>query len=432
MALTKRTIDTNKYDPTGPASQILWDGDLPGFGLRLFPSGAASFILDYRGTDGRKRRVTLGRYGVLTPAQARTMAQRTLAGVLDGASPADQKKAAREAVTLDDFADEYIRRHARPRKRTWAQDRRVLDRDILPVLGTRQLASITRADVAALHSRIGETAPYAANRLLALTKVMRTCAIEWGHLPEHFPGWRVKPFAERSRDRWIKPDELRGLLDAMAAEPSTHVRGVLLLALLTGMRRGEMLGLRWQDVDLSRREIHLPDTKAGRSHVVPLSDDATALLAEMPKLLGNPYVFPSDVVPGTHMADMNRPWGRVRGRVWLAQHPDEVDALHMRARADVERRSKHADKSDDAVQSRMLQLATAQAKERGEDIRLHDVRRTTGSLLALAGASLPLIGAVLNHSNASTTQVYARLTEDAPRAALELLAAQVRAAGGPS
>jgi integrase len=434
MAMTKRHIDALKFDPDGPAAQILWDRTLPGFGVRVLASGTKSFILDYRDANGRQRRITLGRYGILTPDSARKRARAELASVSAGADPVEARRAKRRAVTLREFADTYIDRHAKPRNRTWKADRRRLDKNILPSLGSRALASITRADIATLHAKLGKTAPMEANRHAALLSSMRARAIEWGFLDEDAAHWKVKKFKEQSRETWVTPEWLPALLAAIDAETSPHVRGALYIALLTGMRRSEVLGLRWQDVDLTRGEINMQRTKAGRPHTVPLSSDAVTVLAELPRLLGNPYVFPSDLKAGERLHDLNRPWDRVRARFYLATHPDEAVTLRERAEADVAARSKHAGAHEgrDPVQDRLLALAAAEAVAKGEALRLHDVRRTAGSLLALGGASLPIIGAVLNHSNASTTQIYARLTQDAPRKALEGLAAVVRAAKGAS
>lgn len=424
VKLTKRLIDALNWNPQGGASQFLWDSEQRGLGVRAFPSGEKSFVFDYMSRDGTRRRVTIGRFGKVTLDVARKEVTRLAADVLNGKDPADQRRTKREAVTVRRFAEEYIRRHARPRKKTWREDQRRLDSNILPVLGNRKLSSVRRSDIAALHSQIGTRgAPYEANRTVALLKVMRSVAIEWGYLPEDTPQWKIKPFAERKRDVWVTPEQLPALLAAIAAEPSTYVRGALELALHTGMRRGEVLGLRWQDVDLTRREIHLPDTKAGRPFVVHLSADASAILADLPRMLGNPYVFCSERTAGTHIHDFKEPWERVRARMWLALHPDQ--AAELRARADAIARE-----SGGLAEPLLLNLANSAMKERGEVLRFHDVRRTVGSMLALAGASLPLIGKVLNHSNASTTQGYAWLLEDAPRAALEGLAERIRKARG--
>jgi integrase len=432
MGLTKRIIDQAKYDPSGKKSQILWDGDVPGFGLRLFPSGAKTFTLDYRTENGRSRRLTLGRYGVLTPDQARKRAREELARVGQGADPVEERRSKREAVTVRQFADVYIERHAKPHKRTWQEDRRRLDVNILPAIGGRALSGITRADVAALHAKIGKRAPMEANSHFVLLSCMRSRAIEWGFLPEDAPSWRVKKFPGRSRESWVRPEYLPALLEAFDAEPSPFVRCALHLALLTGMRRGEILNLRWQDVDLNRGEITLQTTKAKRTHSVPLVPEAVALLRGLPRQLGNPHVICSETRPGTHLHDLKGPWDRVRGRMYLAMHPEAAPRLQRQAEADVAKRSKHAAarQGHEPLRDRLLALAAREAADKGEALRLHDVRRTTGSLLALSGASLQVIGRVLNHSNPSTTAIYTRLTEDAPRNALGKLADALRVARG--
>lgn len=166
------------------------------------------------------------------------------------------------------------------------------------------------------------------------------------------------------------------LMAAIDAEANPYVRAALKLYLLTGLRRSELLGLRWQDVDLMRREIRLSDTKAGRAHRVPLSAPAVEILNGLPRMLRNEYVFPGSV-PGRPLVNIAKSWRRVRKAAGL------------------------------------------------EDVRLHDLRRTVGSWMAASGASLPLIGKVVNHSNASTTPIYARLAEDVTREALERHGGQI-------
>ncbi len=351
---------------------MLWDSDPAGLGVRVFSTGARSFVLMYRTRDNRKRMMTLGKFGVLTLDEARKRAKRALVAARDGADPLEELQEARRGDTVKDLAAIYLERHAKKHKKSWKDDERRLDNYIVPALGHRKIADVKRSDVARLHGDIGDTKPYEANRVLALVAVMFNKAAEWGYLPEDAPNpaARVQSFREKSRDRWVKPDELPELLKAIEAEPNIYIRAAFKLYLLTGLRRSELLGLRWKDIDLSRKELRLEDTKAGRSHVVPLSAPALEILRSLPRQLGNAYVLPGHV-RGQPLVNVAKPWGRIRTAAGL------------------------------------------------EDVRLHDLRRTVGSWLATSGASLTLIGKVLNHSNASTTQVYARLAEDAGRPALE-------------
>ena len=162
--------------------------------------------------------------------------------------------------------------------------------------------------------------------------------------------------------------------------------------LLTGARKSELLQAQWVHVDWDRSELKIPDTKAGRVHYIPLSGPALALLREIPKAEGNPFILVGRGPRGataeekaktpTHLVNISKPWNRVRKAAGV------------------------------------------------EDVRLHDLRRTVGSWLAQSGNSLHLIGRVLNHSNQSTTAVYARFGEDSVRAALEQHGAKIMGAAG--
>lgn len=386
VPLTKRELDRLEYEEGGPRHQILHDPDLAGFGVRVYPTGRKMFFVRYRtagGRRGRERWLTLGRYGELTLHQARERARDALAAVRSGRDPVEEREAVRTGITLAEFAPLYLAQHAKRAKKSWREDERRLAKHILPALRRYRLDAITRAHVAQLHRAISETSPVEANRVLALVSVIFAKAVEWEHLPETAanPAVHVQTNRERPRDRWIKPAELPALLGAIEAEESSYIRAAFLLYLLTGLRRSELLRLQWKNVDLDRREIYLPDTKANRPHTVPLSAPAAELLAELPRQSNNPHVFPGR--DRGHLSDMKRPWLRIRERSAL------------------------------------------------EDVRLHDLRRTVGSWLAMSGASLPLIGKVLNHSNPSTTQIYARMTEDPARAALENHAAQILAWTAP-
>lgn len=379
MGLTKRQVDAAVHNGSG--QHILYDGDIPGFGLRVYPSGEKAFVLRYRTQAGQLRMLTLGKYGVLTLPQAKELARHALLKAKSGADPAEARLEARRAKTVRELADVYVERYAKPHKKSWAEDRRRLDKHILPEIGQRKIGSVTRGDVAALHSRIGANHPYEANRLLALLSVMFAQAKNWGFLPldARNPAEGISKFKEYSRDRWVRPGELPKLAEAINEQKNVYIRAAFWLYLMTGVRRSELLQARWVDVDEERQELRLRDTKAGRSHTVPLSESALDILRALPRESGNPYILPGHV-RGRPLVNVGKPWRRIREKAGL------------------------------------------------NDVRLHDLRRTVGSWMATSGASLPLIGSILNHSNASTTQVYARLGEDVRRDALERHGKRIRAA----
>ncbi|MBZ0252679.1 MAG: tyrosine-type recombinase/integrase [Candidatus Methylomirabilis sp.] len=379
MKLTKSAIDGLAYRG---GQDVRWDDALPGFGVRVFPSGARAFVIRYR-AEGRKRYLTLGKVGVLTLEQARELARRRLVDVIEGKDPQAERRRALEGEKVRDFCAAYLERHAKPRKKSWRDDDRRIRQHIVPAWGGLRLAGIKRADVAALHRRIGERAPYDANRTLRLVSRMFGLARQWGYLDETAPNPAsgIAAFPEEKRDRWIRPEELPRLAQAIDAEADPYVRAAFWLYLTTGLRRGELLAAKWADVDWTRRELRIPETKAGRVHYVPLSEEALTILQGLPRIDGNPFILPGRN-PGAALVNISKPWLRVRRAAGV------------------------------------------------EDARLHDLRRTVGSWLAQSGNSLHLIGRVLNHSNQSTTAVYARFAQDHVREALEAHGRAIMGAAG--
>jgi len=382
MKLTKRILDAASYEGVGNARYVMWDDEIPGFGCRIYPTGKKAFVLSYR-VEGRKRLLTIGAYGVLTLDQARKGARAALSKVeTQEGDPLEERQQAARGETVADLCRMYMDRHGNGKK-SGADDLRRIERHILPAWGGLKARAVKRADVATLHSRIGKTAPYEANRVLALLSKMFELARRWGFVPEDQanPARDIDRFKEAKRDRWVTPEELPRLAQAINEEPNDSARSALWLYLLTGARKSELLNARWEDVDVSRAELRLTDTKAGRTHYIPLSAPALALLEQIPRREGNPHILPGKR-EGAALVNIAKPWSRVRKAAGV------------------------------------------------EDVRLHDLRRTVGSWLAQAGNSLHLIGRVLNHSNQSTTAVYARFGEDHVRAALEQHGARIMGAAG--
>ncbi|MCC6160300.1 MAG: tyrosine-type recombinase/integrase [Deltaproteobacteria bacterium] len=380
MGLTKQGVEKARYEGRNNGAHYLWDDDFPGFGVRVFPSGRKSFVLAFRTDQGRKRFLTLGSFPALTVHEARALAKRNAAEVCTGRDPQFDKERRRDAATVADLVKTFMERHSKIHKRTWQKDERQFRCHVLPAWKARKVESITRADVAALHRKIGQGTPIEANRTLALVRKMFNLAHTWGLVDAGHPNPAagIQMYRETKRDRWVTHEELPRLVAAIDAEANPYVRAALWLYILTGVRKSELLAARWDDVDFTRRELRIPDTKAGRPHVVPLSAQAVAIIGSLPRLDGNPHLFPGRVA-GQSLVNISKPWRAIRKAAKL------------------------------------------------EDVRLHDLRRTVGSWLAMDGTSLLVIGKTLNQTTPSTTQVYARLSEDPVRAALERHAAQVEA-----
>ena len=374
--LTKQLIDETPFPAVGQV--FVRDTELSGFALRV-TKGRKSFILEKR-IRGRMRRLTLGPYGPLTLDQARKLAAMHVGAIAQGDDPAQMRQDRLHEPTFGDLTEQYLERHA-PHKRSARNDQGMLTTH-LAVFRTRKLTDLNRNDLARLHAQVGETAPYRANRLVALLRKMFNLARDWGLSAGENPATRIQMFREESRDRFVQPEELPRLFQAIAEETDPSVRAVLMTALLTGARRTEVLSMRWEDVSLTRAEWRIPHTKAGRPHLLPVPHALVVLLRSLPRVEGNPYLFPGQNGLG-HLHDMKRAWDRIRVKAEI------------------------------------------------RDVRFHDLRRTVGSWLAGSGESLQLIGKVLNHRDVSTTAIYARLNLTPVRQALERHATKMLESAAP-
>ena len=352
--------------------RIYWDTELPGFGLRIRNSGRKYYVVQFR-SNGRDRRMTLGRHGPLTPDIARRRALALIAEAKNGTDPATERDTARNAVTMASLADRFLTEHVADHcKPTTAEDyRRSIVLHINPRLADRRVADIERRDIAALHHDMRST-PYQANRTVGVLSKMFNLAELWGIRPDGSnPCLHIKRYKEEKRERFLSQDEFARLgtvLDEMerdGSETRSAVAAIRLL-MLTGCRRTEIRTLRWEHVDLDAGELHLPDSKAG-ARVVPLAPAAVNVLAALPRNHDNPWVI-SGKNPGSHLTDLNHPWSRIRDRAGL------------------------------------------------HGVRLHDLRHSFASRAVALGESLPMIGKLLGHTQVQTTARYAHLARDTVKA----------------
>lgn len=363
--LTKTAIDALEYNPKGPSQQIVWDPELPGFGVRVYPSGRKSFVVSYR-VRGRKRLHSIGRYGISTLTQARTEAKIKLGLAAGDDDPADYRDEIRGSWTVKKLCDEWVTQYAKPTKKTWKADKSRLDRFVKPAIGSKLAQDVDTEDIEDIHATISETAPYEANRMVAVISVMYGWAKRRRSVPVPNtmanPAKGVKRNKEISRREYVPVENLPALAKAIDAEDSVYLRACFWLLLWTGMRRSEMLNCRWENVELDNRRIYLPDTKAGEPQYVPLNSAALKILKDLPKMLGNSFVLPGHI-KGKPLNNIDKPWRRVRDRAGLPR------------------------------------------------LRVHDLRRTAGSYMVQAGHSIHAVKDILRHKNTKTTEIYARLAE---------------------
>ena len=349
MAERKR-IGLREVRALGP-NQEVWDAAVPGFGARRQKSAAIAYVLVYRTPEGRTRRYTIGRHGApWTPDTAREEARRLLGEKVKGADPAADKQAQRKAVTVAELCEAYwadseagrlLTRRRTPKKAsTLLSDHGRIERHIKPLLGRLAVAAVTRADIERFMHAVaeGETAARSktgrkrglsnvrggrgvASRTIGLLGAIFTYAIAH-RMREGNPVHGVMRFADQKRERRLSDDEFAALGTALRQAEGAGIWPAAVAAIrflaVTGWRSGEALGLRWADVDLSRRTARLADTKTGAS-LRPLAHAACDVLRELPRI-SEALVFPPTRGEG-RMTGFRKIWNRIAR---LGELPAEV------------------------------------------------------------------------------------------------------------
>ena len=368
LRITKRFVDSL---PVRDRDFVVWDRDLPGFGVRVQTSGRKAYVVQSRGPAGSKR-VTIGRHGDVTTAEARKQAAAIIRRIKRGAPPVPGP--APEEPTVAELAARYMRVHASVNCKPASVElyRCVIDNHILPALGAKRIGAVQRADVAALHYSLHER-PGIANSTLQVLSQLFFKAEQWGWLPGgKSPCRSHRKYKLRTRRRYLTSEEYRRLGDVLRqGEEDGSLNEVAVAAIrlliLTGCRRDEVLTLRWDDVDFRARELRLRDAKTG-THLVAMTSAVASVLHGIPRVPGNPWVIVGEK-PGRRLMTLKSVWRRVRVLAGL------------------------------------------------RNMRLHDLRHSYASRALAIGENLTMIGELLNHVQVETTARYAHLMQDAELAA---------------
>jgi integrase len=381
--LTKRSIDSLE---SGGTDLLIFDDEMPRFGVRVMRSGVKSYVIQYR-TDGHTRRFTFGKHGLLTPDEARGRARQLLAAGDRSEDPSVARQQRRAAPTVtqlcERFLTDYVAHRCKPS--TQSEYRRSVELFITPRIGGMKAADVKRQHVAEFHQQLRHI-PYQANRTLGVLSKLFNLAEVWGIRPDGSnPTRHVERYKEARRARYLSHDELTRLGQALAdaertGTESCFVISALRLLLLTGCRLREIQTLRWEFVQGSG--FALPDSKTGAKRVA-LGIAALALLRGMPRIPDNPYVI-AGKHPQGHLTDLQRPWRRIRNRAGLA------------------------------------------------DVRIHDLRHSFASNAIGLGESLPIIGKLLGHTQVQTTAHYAHLASTPVQSAADRISKDIALALGLS
>lgn len=356
----------------------LWDTELKGFGIRC-QSQAKSYILKTR-INGQQRFLTIGRHGQpWTPKSARLEATRLLGEIASGKDPALANRNKKTILTVEELGLRFLAEHVEKKLKaaTTYHYRSLIANHITPALGRFRVDELSPEKVGKFHNDLSPT-PFQANRALAVISKMFSWAERNGYLGQGSnPAINVERYEEKPRDRFLTDNELARLGTAISeleneGQISPFALAAIRLLTFTGCRCSEILTLRWQDVDLGRGLVFLPDSKTGRKTVY-LNGAAVEILQSLPRIERNPYVIVG-AVDGQHFDNLGKVWRRVR------------EVAHLEPVALQDGRYQH--------------------------VRLHDLRHTFASVAAAGGASLPMIGKLLGHSQAQTTARYAHLADD--------------------
>jgi integrase len=349
LSLTSKLVD-NAPLPRDRKSVEYFDHRMPGLVLRVSARGTKSWNAIYR-NQGRARRLTIGRYPIITLDDARARAREALCEVSRGIDPS---VVSADKLTFAELASIFVAGHVCKLRRA-RQVERLIEREIVVPWKNRPANSITRRDVALLVADVAERAPVLANRVLATTRRLFGWAIAQGLLETNPCDQVERPTSERARERVLTTGELRALWQAFdSIDPSWAT--LFRLCLLTGQRVGEVLSMRWSDIDGDWWIV--PYAKNGLSHRVPLSPRSLQVLLETPRR--GEYVFCASSAPSRHLRGYRKAFTRACAIAGV------------------------------------------------ENARPHDLRRTAATMIASTGVSRVVIARILNHADRSITGMYDR------------------------
>lgn len=379
----------------------IFDTDVRGFSITIYPSGNRAFTLDYR-IAGRQRRMTIGRWPEWNTTAARERAKELRRDIDEGIDPLNLRETSREAPRVNDMITRYLAEHTpHLAARNAADQHTIMHKLVAPDWGKKLVTEITKADVEKLLTKIAagrarpskakpnnrarklqgpKPTPVRANRVGEALRKMFTLAIGWGMRADN-PASGFRRRIENERERFLTPEEIGRLAKALDAAKDQRAAGIIRLCMLTGARSGEVRQARFEQFNLDLGSWSKPaaTTKQRKIHRIPISGDVAAIVRQRALLVprGNPWLFPGDT-PGQPVKEIRRFWIGIQTEAKLP------------------------------------------------DVRIHDLRHTFASLLVSGGASLEMIGKLLGHTQMQTTQRYAHLMDSPLRDGVNAVASIFR------
>lgn len=371
------------HDRSSPATDQEYS-DTEVVGLRVFVSktGRKSFHLRYI-FNGRKRVIKIADFDCLPLPEVRAIARNYRGMIAKGLDPLEERHKKKSAPTFRDFVEESYMKWSRAHKKSWRDDVRMLNHDWLPEFGNAQLSAISRRAIQDKIMKIQDRSSGAtSNRHISLISKIFSLAIELEVFEGENPCKRIKKFQESTgRERFLSKEEIKRLLAVLDGFTGNISALLIKFLLFTGLRRGEVVRIRWKDVTPDFQQLHIrqENAKSRKSRFVDLNTLAQSVLRELDSLKVNEYVFPGNL-PGSHLTNPNKTFEAVKKKAGLG------------------------------------------------NLRIHDLRHSFASLSLAGGASLFEVQKMLGHADHKTTQKYAHISEVAIKTATENTAKEILSA----
>jgi integrase len=360
---TKQAIDDLK--PSEKRYSVK-DTQVKGLRVMVYPTGVKTFIL-CRKIKRSSERIKIGRCDDITIMMARKQAEKLNAFIALGGNPSQERSEERKEINFKELYEHYYNQYAVPHTKRPDQNRKMIDYHIIPAIGRLKLREVTPERIRKLHAHMGKHSGHGgANRVVNLVSAVFNFGIKNGYHKMANPCYGLTKFRETSRDRFLSRTELKSFFESLSFEDQLY-QDYFSILLFTGARKSNVLAMRWKDLDFDLKRWRIPEseTKNGEVNTVGLSDKSIEILTRRKQSqdelnIQSPYVFPSTGASG-YLNDPKKAFDRIKKRIGV------------------------------------------------KDIRMHDLRRTLASYMAISGVSLPIIGRALNHKSQVSTAIYARL-----------------------
>ena len=374
IKFTKKALRELALPPAGKRGRV-FDTDEPGLMLDITPAGRKTFFLR-RKVKGENILEKLGVFDEVSIEQARDKAKSLKGMISDGGNPRDKRVAERAELTLEQLFREYIERHAKKSRKTWAVMEKDFERNC-STLARKKLSNISPSDAERLHGTLGkEKGEYTANRTVQLLRAVYNKGKLWKLYQGDNPFEGITLFEEKPRERFLTEEEAATLLAALETNASEDLRDFIKLSLFTGVRKSNLMAARWQDIDWTAGTLSIPDTKNGTSQLIELGIYELTLLRERRERVSGEFVFPGPGKTG-HLVDIKRAWTSFRERAGI------------------------------------------------KDCTIHDLRRSLAAGMASANVNVAIIKSAMHHKDMKTTlAVYAKTHGRAVKDARELVQSQ--------